>query len=226
MGDLLAVDWSPVSQPLATAARSLAALLGARSVREVSLPPTDSLVQDAWTALDEAGDAVLVLRGGVDERTWHVLAGATRPALTVADTAEPIRSRVRRVQFPLDGTADAAAAVFPTLQETIAAGAHVLVQHVLDPTSVPPYWDHAPHAQRAWEAEFLARFCPGPTVEFRLAIGRADDEVLRMARDEQVDLIVLAWTPTHDPRRAPVVRRAVAAAPVPVLVVPIPGAQQ
>jgi hypothetical protein len=125
------------------------------------------------------------------------------------------------VLVPLDGTPEAAAAVAQTVGLFAGAGVDVVVLHVFDASTVPRFWDQAAHARRAWEEEFMTRFCAQPGARLELRSGAAGQQVVDVAATEGVDLITLGWSQRLDPGRAQTVRRTVLEAAVPVMLVPL-----
>jgi nucleotide-binding universal stress UspA family protein len=84
--------------------------------------------------------------------------------------------------------------------------------------------DQSHHEVRAWSAEFLRRHARpiSVTSPLRLRVGQAGDEVLVVAAQERVDLIVLGWRQDLSAGRAAVVRSTLLRATVPVLLIPRP----
>jgi nucleotide-binding universal stress UspA family protein len=164
----------------------------------------------------------VVPRGGTARRGWQDLVRqAGRPVVLVPERPRPARPAVTRVLVPLDGTDEAAAAVAETVQLCAKAGADVVALHVFDAATVPRFWDQAAHARRCWEDEFLIRHCAVPGVRLHLCSGTAAREVVDVAAAEDIDLIALGWSRRLDRGRARTVRRTVAGAAVPVLLVPL-----
>jgi len=153
---------------------------------------------------------------------WQrVAAQADKPVVLVPAGARNRSLQVRRVLLPLDGTTQAAAAIAPTAERLARGGAELVVLHVFDAETVPRFWDQHAHASRAWTEEFLARYCSLPGARLELRSGIAAEHVVKAARTEQADMIVLAWSQQLDHGRAPVVLRTVLEAEVPVILVPI-----
>jgi nucleotide-binding universal stress UspA family protein len=125
------------------------------------------------------------------------------------------------VLIPLDGTPEAAAAVDRSVELFARAGVDLVVLHVFDQATVPRFWDQPAHARRAFEDEFMARYCAVPGARLELRSGVAGEQVIDVAAAEQVDLIALGWSQRLDAGRARVVRRTVTAADVPVMLVPL-----
>jgi Universal stress protein family len=154
--------------------------------------------------------------------TWQrVVRDAAKPIVVVPEMAERVRPMISRVLVPLDGTPEAAAAVAQAVGLFAGAGIDVVVLHVFDASTVPRFWDQAAHARRAWEEEFMTRFCAQPGARLELRSGTAGQQVLDVAATEGVDLITLGWSQRLDPGRAQTVRRTVLEAAVPVMLVPL-----
>jgi hypothetical protein len=86
--------------------------------------------------------------------------------------------------------------------------------------TVPQYTDQPHYAWAAWQREFIHRFCDcfaGSPEGFLVAVGDPGEEVLRVARERQSDLVVLAWKGELDGERARTVRSVLSGAPCPVL---------
>jgi len=154
--------------------------------------------------------------------TWQrVVSNATKPVVVVPEMGELASPVISRVLVPLDGTPEAAGAVAQTVGLFTGAGVDVVVLHVFDPSTVPRFWDQAAHARRAWEQEFMTRFCAQPGARLELRTGTVGQQVVEVAATEAVDLITLGWSQRLDPGRARTVRRTVLEATVPVMLVPL-----
>lgn len=174
-------------------------------------------------ALHSPGTLLVVLAGDELSRPiwWRVVQRSARPVILVPPAARGRRPGIRRVLVPLDGTAESAAAVAETVEQFARAGVDLVVLHVFDAATVPRFWDQAAHARRAWEEEFLARYCAQPGARLELRSGVAGEHVLDVAEAERADMIALGWSQQLDPGRASTVRRAVLDAVVPVMLVPM-----
>jgi nucleotide-binding universal stress UspA family protein len=170
--------------------------------------------------------------GGIAE---HLLVHAPCGVVLV----EPERGRqpwsLRRILLPHDGTPTTAAAMDPAGDLAELTGAEVLVLHVAAPGAPPPvepgtltaprYLDQPQHEWPAWAAEFLGRMCalghPPSEVRFRLvmAAGEPGEEIVRVARQHESDLIVLAWHGVWEAEHALTMKEVIRRAPCPVLVV-------
>jgi nucleotide-binding universal stress UspA family protein len=113
------------------------------------------------------------------------------------------------------------------------AGAELLVLQVAtagcalpkEPGSIPPplYLDQAQHEWPAWAGEFLERvscLCALEGVRVRLMLGHGapGEEILRVARQAQADLIVLTWKGRWAPEHAATFKAVVRDASCPTMV--------
>ncbi|MGH4007147.1 MAG: universal stress protein [Pseudonocardiaceae bacterium] len=151
---------------------------------------------------------------------WRIIQESTKPLIIVPAALRSVRP-ISRVLVPLDGTAESAGAVAETVDLFARAGVDLVILHVFDETTVPRFWDQVAHARRAWEAEFLARYCRLPGIRLELRQGVAGEHVVDVAATEQVDLITLGWSQRLGPGRACIVRKTVRDAVVPVMLVPV-----
>lgn len=229
MVDVLAVGWGSLPPPVRITAGALAAIHGT-AVREMVVPSAGrtSEAVDAVLAVSAHRAVLLVVAapGSPDAPVWRIVSRCPTPAVLVPAHLTEVPARIRRALVPLDGTAEAAAAVRGTVALLAGSGVQIVVQHVVVPATVPRYWDQPAHAQQVWEDEFLARFCSTPGVRIRLRRGVPSEDVLELAQEEGVDLIALGWAQRLGGGRARIVRHAVSAAPVPVLLVPVGAGQE
>lgn len=144
--------------------------------------------------------------------------------------------QMHRVLLPQDGTPGAAAALEPVVHLAHHAGAALLILHVSGrggiaaripgALPIPRYMDQPQYEWPAWRGEFIDRvrgLCRLPDdfeLRFFLAKGQAGSEILRVAEERKVDLIVLPWHGSLAPRHAPVVKAITRSAPCPVLILP------
>lgn len=129
---------------------------------------------------------------------------------------------VSRVLVPLDGTREAAEAMQRSLQTFAGLGVDVLVLHVIDGGTAPPFWDQPAHAQSSWEREFRARYCDVPNARVELRSGAPGVRIVDVADAEDVDLIALGWRQRFAGRHAAAVRAVLDQTAVPVLLIPSP----
>jgi len=221
-------DRAASAPPVAETAAALARLSGG-GVREVSLAAAVTAREAEARVLRELGrpgTASAVLAGyGAARPLWQRVAQRSgKPVILVPAKARDASPRIGRVLMPLDGTARSAAAVAVTAGRLARAGVELVVLHVFDSGTIPKFWDQHAHAGRAWEQEFLARYCDQPGTRLELRCGTAAERVLEVAGTERADLIALAWSQRLGPGRAIIVRHVIRAATVPVMLLPLaPG---
>jgi nucleotide-binding universal stress UspA family protein len=172
------------------------------------------------TTLADVGDLSFVVVGRDDPvpSMWLPLARRIEvPVMIVPPGGQPPHGALERLLIPLDGSVEAAAAVDESVEMFAGAGAELIVLHVFDSTTVPHFWDQAAHAAQAWEDEFVARFARRPGTRLAIRHGGPGEHICEVAGAEQVDLIVLGWSPNPSGDRARTVQATVQAASVPVM---------
>jgi len=186
-------------------------------LREMTMPNSVDRVL-AEIVDPEAVLAVLPGATALGDLAWRVLPRVHKPIIVVPKGYRPVS--ISRALIPLDGTEESAAAVAETIRLLARAGVELIVLHVFDAATVPKFWDHSEHAERAWQREFLARYCDQPGAHVELRSGVASDHVLDLAATEDVDLIAVGWSQRVD-GHARTLRRTLNEGHVPVLVVPM-----
>lgn len=230
MSTVIAVDDDGTTgQRILDVATAFAALTNAE-IRTLDPGGSAAVTSDAWAqrllaALAEP-DVTITVIGSPEhrrEQNWHILQHAGKPVILVPAGTARLPRTIAKTLIPLDGTRESAAAVAETVHVLAGSGVELIVLHVFDATTVPKFWDHSHHAERAWQNEFLARYCSEPGVHMQLRSGTAAEHVLDVAAAEQVDLIALGWSRRLDAGHARTLRRTLRDAEVPVLVVPVTG---
>lgn len=163
-----------------------------------------------------------------------VLRRAPCPVVLVSPAQDLEGWRPRRILLPHDGGLAADTAVGPSAEIARATEAEVTIVEVgapgagspIEPGSlpVPRYVDQAQHEWSSWTDEVLARLArlwrDGP-LKARLQVlgGDPGREILMVAADQSVDLIVVAWKGAWGDERARTLKAIVRDAPCPVMVV-------
>jgi nucleotide-binding universal stress UspA family protein len=132
--------------------------------------------------------------------------------------------RPRRVLVPLDASRTTSTALAGAIELARDSGLKIVVLHVLGPDSIPPFVNQVAHEHEAWEREFLARYCPAcrpEEVDIEVRVGSPEQHLLAVAARSDVDLIALGWAQDLSPERAAVVREALGASQVPLLLIPL-----
>ena len=227
--EVLAVGRGHDAEPAVTETAAVIARLVGAEVRGVQLAAglsPEQAAQQVIQALRRPGTVTGALAGDAAARPlWRrVVQQSAKPVVLVPAAARDQPPPIHRVLVPLDGTARSAAAIAAIAEQLARGGAELIVLHVFDAETVPMFWDQPAHAGHTWAQEFLARYCAQPGARMELRSGAAAEHVLKVARAEKADMITLAWSQRLDPGRAPIVRRAIVEAAVPVMLVPIaPG---
>lgn len=191
----------------------LAALLGASvEIRHGSPPGPD----------DGAVRAVVVGRGGMSSlELLRSVQAVDAPAAVVPPSSEP--ARVRRVLVPLTPPASRAARLADTIRLAANLDLDIVILHVADPVAVPPFGDQPQHETAAWAHSLLASYLPVDEdhVEVELRVGDPAGQILAVAAEREVDLIVLPWERDLSPGRGRVVLDVIERSPVPVVLLPL-----
>jgi nucleotide-binding universal stress UspA family protein len=175
-------------------------------------------------------------RGILGGTALAVLREASCPVVLVDPEHALHGWRLGRVLIPHDGTPAVGGAVHPAAALARCGGAELLVLQVAaggvpipeerGSLTAPLYLDQPQHEWPAWSSEFIGRLacvCPLAGLRARLRLGRGDPaaEILRVAREESADLIVLAWKGDWAPERAATLKAVVREAPCPTMAVRI-----
>ncbi len=162
-----------------------------------------------------------------------VLRAAERPVVFVPPRRGEAAWEPTAVLLPLDGTPASASAMPHATRIAHASGADLVLLHVaaagLPPereagTIRPPrYADQPQHEWPAWSDEFISRaacHC-GDKDQMRLYVakGAPGPETLRVASEENADLIVIAWHGVLNDTHAATLRSVLTGASCPVMIV-------
>jgi nucleotide-binding universal stress UspA family protein len=193
-------------------------------VRLLRGPVSSTIAQAAAEA-----DVAAVVLGAGSSRAGTIVGSCAQQLITsvrIPVVVVPVRARaparIRRILIPLDGTRAASDALRHAVELSAQPDVRFIALHVHTQTLVPMFSDQPHHEVRAWSAEFLRRqeLPISATSRLRLRVGQAGDEVLSVAAQEGVDLIVLGWRQDLSAGRAAVVRSTILRATVPVLLIP------
>jgi nucleotide-binding universal stress UspA family protein len=195
-------------------------------VRLLRGPVSSTIAQAAAEA-----DVAAVVLGAGSSRAGTIVGSCAQQLITsvrIPVVVVPVRARaparIRRILIPLDGTRAASDALRHAVELSAQPDVHFIALHVHTQTLVPMFSDQPHHEVRAWSAEFLRRqelpISAPSRLRLRLGVGQAGDEVLSVAAQEGVDLIVLGWRQDLSAGRAAVVRSTILRATVPVLLIP------
>jgi nucleotide-binding universal stress UspA family protein len=205
-------------------AAALASLMRAR-VRELAVrgQGPERASQEVLNALAAPEVLVGVVSADADPRaaSWRIMRRAAKPLVLLPPDLRDGQPPIGRVLVPLDGSRECAHAVEHTVELCRRAGVDLVVLHVFNPRTAPPYWDQEAHALKAWGEEFLSRHVTAPGVRLEVRAGAPEENVVEVAEGLGADLIALGWSQRLDDGRAMTVRRSVLDAHVPVMLVPV-----
>jgi nucleotide-binding universal stress UspA family protein len=173
---------------------------------------------------------------------WQVLEKITCPILIVPPHRDMHAWRLRRELLPQDGTPGCAAALAQVINQSRQIGIENIVLRVAgakvsQPTepgslATPRYVDHPEYEWEAWGREFLDRiFGMGANLnqaglKLLMATGEPATEILRVAQEQGVDMIILPWHCALGPGRARMVKTVLHRASCPVLLLPECGSHR
>jgi nucleotide-binding universal stress UspA family protein len=246
---LAAIDNSPAARPVLAVACSLGRVLDvdvealhvredgehtARAAAASAGVVLRSIDKPVISALIEAGQSpdvfcmALGARGVAAGRrpAGHVALELARslPKPLVVVPPDVAAWKLRRVLVPLNGRRTTAAALAETLMLACRDELEVIVLHVHEQDSIPPFTDQRQYELESWAQEFLRRHCPYPErVRLEVRIGMPGENVLHVAEETDADLIALGWSQDLRPGHAAVVRAALERSAVPVLLTPTDG---
>ena len=242
-----AVDDSAATVPVLAVARALAPVLGAtvEAVQVIS----ETAGRTAKASADAsgvpfravAGDPVEVLAGiaSDDDVVACVLGargspGGARPvghvALALADRIDkpvvvvppelPADRPLRRVVIAMEGGPGMPRTLRRAVDIAAGTGLELVVVHVDDEGSIPPFADQVQYDTESYAREFLARYCRGaPQAQLELRIGMPADEVLRAVDELAADLLAIGWPQRAEPGHGEVAREILDRARIPVILV-------
>jgi nucleotide-binding universal stress UspA family protein len=146
--------------------------------------------------------------------------------------------RLRKELLPQDGTPGCASVLATIIEHAMRRGIESLVLRVAganvgqpaEPGSLatPRYVDHPQYEWEAWGREFLDRLTgmganvDGAGLRLLMASGEPTAEILRVAQEEGVDMIILPWHCEFGSGRAPMIKAVLHGAACPVLLLPQP----
>lgn len=244
------------SIPLMTAdefARQL--LVAPNEVEQVTIDGASGDLVDALAQRVDAWRRVMIIfavrlddEASPDEEqstAWRILERISCPILIVPPDVDMTAWRLQRVLLPQDGTPGCAAALGRVINQSTQIGVENLVLRVAgakisQPTeagslATPRYVDHPQYEWESWADEFLDRICKqggqgadinAGGLRLLMAAGEPVAEILRVADEEGVDMIILPWHRTLGPGRAQMVKAVLRETSVPVLLLPERGGDQ
>ena len=219
-------------------------------VREAGGPELDSADAAGLEIVDLEGDApaelarlvgnsdvdavALGLRSGAGPSIGHVtealMAGFSAPLLLVRHGMRPLTT-LRRLVVPLEGSPSASAAMRHADGALCARGREFVMLHVVTGSTpdergsfpAPRIVDQEHYEWSAWQDEFCMRFsqCPeGGRHRVCMRVGDPAGTIVKEAREDGAELIVLSWKGSFAEGHGAVVKKLLETAPCPLLIVP------
>ncbi|HJV51049.1 MAG TPA: universal stress protein [Noviherbaspirillum sp.] len=206
------------------------------------------VIDATMQTLDAARQSVVLLAARVGDETdretgsafgRQVLEKVTCPVLVVPPDKDMSAWRWRKELLPQDGTPGCAGALAQIINRSASLGIENLVLRIAganvgQPTergslATPRYVDHPQYEWEQWGQEFLDRICGmGARVDegrltLLMASGEPGAETIRVAREKEVDMIVLPWHCAIGSGRAHLIKAVLRGAHCPVLLLPEDG---
>jgi nucleotide-binding universal stress UspA family protein len=148
-----------------------------------------------------------------------LVTATSTPLVLVPPGTRPLMAEHPVFLVPLDGdqrTSDSVGALTALLSPD--GGEHITL-HVFDSTSVPMFTPSR-HGTQIIADEFAALHASGTSWRAEARIGSPAQHILEVARQHDVDAIVLAWNQNLGPGRAETLRRVIGETDVPVILAP------
>lgn len=142
----------------------------------------------------------------------------------------------KKALIPLNGTPGAAQSLLPAIELFAKNNIEVDILHIISfhqeysrekgALSTPYYADSSHHEWVSWNKEFLRRFCPlmdNTNVKYSLFVikGNPAEEIFKFAQSHKNDFIAMAWHGDLGEFRAETLKKVIAEAKVPILLIEI-----
>jgi len=167
---------------------------------------------------------------GMGHVTEALLAHPKAPLLLVRPGMRPLTS-LRRLVVPLEGSPSASSAMRHADDALCARGREIVMLHVVTKSTpgergsfpAPRIVDQEHYEWSDWQDEFCMRFsqCPeGGRHRVCVRVGEPVPTIVKEAREDGAELIVLSWKGSFAEGHGAVVKALLDAAPCPLLIVP------
>lgn len=156
-----------------------------------------------------------------------VIRRIAKPVIVVPpDVRVPAGSRPLRLLAPVDDRRPSTDALRRLLDEMPASELDLVLLHVFDAQHMPKYANHGSYDIEEWCRELVRRTTPSHEAHARVEwrSGHPAHTILSVERELDPDLLVLAWAGDLSHGRAAVVKRLLAHATTPIVLLPIVGA--
>jgi nucleotide-binding universal stress UspA family protein len=192
----------------------------ARTIREAA--SDDDVLAIAMGARALPGNRVPAGHVALD-----VIRRVAKPVIVVPpDVRVPAGNPPVRVLAPVDAERRSAGALRQLLDKMQVPNLELVLLHVFDAEHIPMFSNHGGYEAEAWCEEFARRTTPLQVVEARVEtrVGHPAHTILAVERELDPDLVVLAWAGNLSRGRAAVVKRLLAHATTPLVLVPVVAA--
>jgi nucleotide-binding universal stress UspA family protein len=167
---------------------------------------------------------------GMGHVTEALLAHPKAPLLLVRPGMRPLTA-LRRLVVPLEGSPSASSAMRHADDALCARGREIVMLHVVTKSTpgergsfpAPRIVDQEHYEWSDWQDEFCMRFsqCPeGGRHRVCVRVGEPVPTIVKEAREDGAELIVLSWKGSFAEGHGAVVKALLDAAPCPLLIVP------
>jgi nucleotide-binding universal stress UspA family protein len=156
-----------------------------------------------------------------------VIRRVAKPVIVVPpDVRVPAGDRPLRLLAPVDDERPGADALRRLLDEMPTSDLDLVLLHVFDVQHVPMFANHGSYDIEEWCKELVHRTTPSHKAHARVEwrAGHPAHTILAVERELDPDLVVLAWAGNLSHGRAAVVKRLLAHATTPLMLVPVVGA--
>jgi nucleotide-binding universal stress UspA family protein len=148
----------------------------------------------------------------------------TKPVIVVPpDGRVPAVDGPMRVLAPVDNERPSADAVRRFLEPMQRIDVELVLLHVFDAQHVPMFANHGSYEMEAWSDELVLRTVPSQRAQTRVEIrvGHPAHTILAVERELDPDLVALSWSGNLSRGRAEVIKRLLAHATTPLVLVPV-----
>jgi nucleotide-binding universal stress UspA family protein len=153
-----------------------------------------------------------------------VIRRVSKPVIVVPpDVRVPGGDRPLRLLAPVDTERPSASALQHLLDEMHQPDLELVLLHVFDPQHMPMFANHGSGDLETWCEELVRRTTPSQETQARVEwrVGHPAHTILAVERELDPDLVVLAWAGNLSHGRAAVVKRLLAHATTPLVLIPI-----
>jgi nucleotide-binding universal stress UspA family protein len=156
-----------------------------------------------------------------------VIRRVPKPVIVVPpDVRVPAGNRPLRLLAPVDAERPSTDALRRLLDDMPTSDVDVVLLHVFDAQHVPAFADHGSYDIEEWCEELVRRTTPSRAAQARVEwrVGHPAHTILAVEHELDPDLVVLAWAGDLSHGRAAIVKRLLAHATTPLVLVPVVGA--